>query len=192
MNHRGLYQSKNMGKGLHCNFGLNDAEHYPSDRDGSEVDIVLSEQRYSVETVPRVNVVPKRAPEIRHDIAIAIARGLRNARELTVEIMNDNLEQVEPSAMAPGGPWPVVWNGKGYVIFFLPRAGADSHNPGNLPYYMERNHNDHRPVSFDVALRTIAKRENQFIHIVEGSGDCPVCNENITYVRYDLVNNEGY
>jgi hypothetical protein len=117
MNHRGLYQSKNMGKGLHCNFGLNDAEHYPSDRDGSEVDIVLSEQRYSVETVPRVNVVPKRAPEIRHDIAIAIARGLRNARELTVEIMNDNLEQVEPSAMAPGGPWPVVWNGKGHVIF---------------------------------------------------------------------------
>ena len=105
--------------------------------------------------------------------------------------MNDNLEHVEASAMAPGGPWPAVWTEWG-CTFFLPRAGANSSHPDNLPFYMERTVDDHRDVVFEAGIRTIAKRENHFIHIVDGSGDCPVSNENIIHTHYDLANNEGY
>ena len=108
MNHVGLFESTRHGRGLRCKFRLNDTEHYPSQRDGSEVDIGLLEQLSSVQKPCNADAAPRRAPEERNDVAFAVARGLRDARELIVDIMNDNLEQVESCAMAPGGPWPVV------------------------------------------------------------------------------------
>ena len=158
MNHVGLFESTKHARGLRCKFRLNDTEHYPSQRDGSEVDIDLLEQLFSVQKISHADAAPRRVPEERNDIAFAIARGLRNARELIVDIMTDNCEHVEPCAMAPGGPWPIVWMEGRNAAFFPPRACRDVND---LPYYMLPNmFDDHRRVSFGTAVRTIARREN--------------------------------
>ena len=70
-----------------------------------------------------------------------------------------------------------------------PRACRDAND---LPYYMQHAFDDHRSVSFETAVRTIARRENQFIHIVAGSMDCPVSNVDTISIRYVGLNNGGY
>ena len=164
MNHVGLFESTKHGRGLRCKFRLNDTMHYPSQRDGSEVDIDLLEQLSSVQKIPHANAAPRMALEACNGVAFVVARGLRDARELIVEIMNDNLEHVESCAMAPGGPWPIIWMEGRNAAFFPPRVCRDEND---LPYYMLANMlDDHRKVSCETAVRTIARREDQFTHIV--------------------------
>ena len=91
-----------------------------------------------------------------------------------------------------GGPRPVVWLEGRSTAFFPPRACKYRSNANELPYYMQRATDDHRNVSFETAVRTVAKRENQFIHIVAGSVDCLVSNDDSISIRYVVENNKGY
>ena len=53
-------------------------------------------------------------------------------------------------------------------------------------------HDDHRNVKLGTAVRTVARRKDQYILIIAGSGDCPLSNIGIISTVYVVENNGGY
>uniref|UniRef100_UPI0025965BAE hypothetical protein n=1 Tax=uncultured Marinobacter sp. TaxID=187379 RepID=UPI0025965BAE len=143
------------------------SESIPFSRSGYEIDIVLQSHLFpaadaNIKEGPYKYVM---LPVCPHDLCFAAARGLRNARELMIEVEHYVEQRYVPLTHEHGGLWPLVWRDDNKTSFFIP-------NSNGAPFYEQRASNDHSNWSQQDAISTVSKSPGGYSHLEYHRGDC--------------------